>query len=199
MARFEWQTVETQYRDTRHAHGADELRWILNRETILDTTTGATITRSAIRHPGICVMVPFLDSAHILLIRQFRYAAGQELWELPAGTMKGRLDHNRVLPAETPEACAQRELIEETGYAASTFLKVCECYAMPGSSDEFMHVFLAHNLTRRTQSLDLGEAIEEVRPFSLEEISALLSRAEIHDAKTLVGLFYALLHVPEKS
>lgn len=192
MSRFEWQSSETIYREVRHSHGADELRWILNRETILDREKGATVTRGTTRHPGICVIVPFVDSEHILLMRQYRYAAGKELWELPAGTIKGRIENSRVVPDEAPEECAKRELIEETGYEAREFKGVCECYAMPGSSDELMHVFFADKLIKRQQSLDPGEVIEEVRAFSLAEISELVGRAEIRDAKTVVGLFYAL-------
>ena len=192
MSRFEWKSSETIYREVRKSHDVDELRWILNRETILDTQNGITVTRGTTRHPGICVIVPFVDSQHILLMRQYRHAAGKELWELPAGTVKGRMENNRVLPAETPEDCARRELTEETGFEARELKEICQCYAMPGSSDELMHVFFADKLTKRQQSLDVGEVIEEVKAFSLTEISELIGRAEICDAKTLVGLFYAL-------
>jgi len=194
MSRFEWQKVETAYHELRPSDHAEELRWIVNRETILDRTSGITITRGTIRHPGICVIVPFLDTDHILLMHQYRYAAAKTLWELPAGTMSGRLEDGRVLPVETPEFCARRELVEETGYEAGKLEKVCECYAMPGTSDELMHVFFAHQLVKRQQSLDVGEVIEEVRSFSLAEIAAMIERGGIHDAKTLVGLFYALRH-----
>jgi len=192
MSRFEWQKVETAYSELRASDHAEELRWIVNRETIFDTTTGITITRGTIRHPGICVIVPFLDADHILLMHQYRYAADQTLWEVPAGTMSGRLENGRVLPVETPEFCARRELLEETGYEAGKLEKVCECYAMPGTSDELMHVFFAHQLMKRQQSLEVGELIEEVRLFSLAEIAGMIERGGIHDAKTLVGLFHAL-------
>jgi ADP-ribose pyrophosphatase len=194
MSRFEWQKVETAYQELRPSDHAEELRWIVNRETILDRTTGITITRGAIRHPGICVVVPFLDADHILLMHQYRYAAGQALWEVPAGTMSGRLENARVLPVETPEFCARRELVEETGYEARKLEKVCECYTMPGTSDELMHVFFAYQLIKREPSRDVGEVIEEVRSLSLREIGGMIDRGEIHDAKTFVGLFYALRH-----
>lgn len=193
-SRFEWQKVETAYRELRPSDDRHELRWIVNQETILDRTTGITITRGTIRHPGICVIAPFPDTDHILLMHQYRYAAGKALWELPAGTMNARQENGRVLPVETPELCARRELAEETGYEAGKMEKICECYAMPGTSDELMHVFFAHQLVRRQQSLDLGEVIEEVRSFSRAEIARMVERGEIHDAKTLVGLFYALRH-----
>jgi len=192
MSRFEWQKVETAYYELRPSDHAEELRWIVNRETILDRKTGTTITRGTIRHPGICVIVPFLDKDRVLLMHQYRYAAAKTLWELPAGTMSGRLENGRVLPVETPEFCARRELTEETGYEAGKLEKVCEAYAMPGTSDELMHVFFAYQLVKRQQSLDVGEVIEEVRSFSLAEIAAMIERGGIHDAKTLVGLFHAL-------
>jgi ADP-ribose pyrophosphatase len=192
MSRFEWQKVETAYQELRPSDHAEELRWIVNRETILDRTTGVIITRGTIRHPGICVVVPFLDSDHILLMHQYRYAADRALWEVPAGTMSARLENGRVLPVETPEFCARRELMEETGYEARKLEKVCECYTMPGTSDELMHLFFAHQLTKREPSRDVGEVIEEVRSFSLAEIAGMIDRGGIHDAKTLVGLFHAL-------
>jgi len=125
-------------------------------------------------------------------MREYRYAAGTALWELPAGTLAGRLQEGRVLAAESPEACAGRELLEETGYQASHLEKVCECYAMPGMSDELMHYFFARGLERRQQDLDAGEMIDEVRPVPIAELEAMIRRGDIRDAKTLVGIFYVL-------
>jgi ADP-ribose pyrophosphatase len=190
--RFVWQEVTTEYREIRPSKHGEELRWIVNRETILDTATGVTVTRGTIRHPGICVIVPFLDNETILLMHQYRYAADAVLWELPAGTLAGRLENGRVLPAESPESCAARELLEETGYKAAELERIGGGYAMPGSSDEFMHVFFARGLVQHGQDLDSGEIIDELRPFGLAEIDGMLARNEIRDAKTLVGLFYAL-------
>lgn len=192
MSGFEWQRVETAYQELRCSANAEELRWIVNRETIVDARTGTTITRGIIRHPGVCVIVAFPDPDHILLMHQYRYAAGRSLWELPAGTMRARIESGRVLAEETPEVCANRELTEETGYEGEELEKVCECYAMPGTSDELMHIFFARRLTKGEQSLDAGEVIDEVRPFSLSDISSMIKRGDIQDAKTLVALFYAL-------
>ena len=190
--RFTWQSVNTEYRETRPSKHGDELRWIVNQETILNAATGETITRGTVRHPGICVILPFLDHERIVMMRQYRYAVNDALWELPAGTLAGRLENGRVLAAETPEACAARELLEETGYQPAELQKVCECYAMPGSSDELMHVFFARGLAQHEPELDFGEIIEEVRPFTLADIDAMIMRREIRDAKTLIGLFYGL-------
>ena len=189
---FEWQEVETEYRETRKTKHGEELRWLVNREKILNKATGKTTTRGTIRHPGICVIAPFVDDDHIALMRQYRYAADDELWELPAGTLNGREENQRMIATETPEACAERELSEETGYEAEVMEKVCECYAMPGISDEVIHVFFARGLKRHEQSLDEDEIINEIRVFSLSELEEMIERGEIRDAKTLVGLFYAL-------
>lgn len=194
---FEWLETKTEYREVRASKHGEELRWLINRETILNRTTGETVTRATQRHPGICVMVPFQEDGQIVLMRQYRYSANAALWELPAGTLEGREENARMIAVETPEACAARELLEETGYEAARLEKVCECFAMPGSSDELMHVFFANELTRREQSLDIGEVIYEVRGFSAEELTTMIANGEIRDAKTLVGLFMALSRRPE--
>src|SRR5215813_5336889 len=193
---FVWQEVETKYRETRETKHGEELRWLVNREKILNKAIGRITTRGTIRHPGICVIAPFVDDDHIVLMRQYRYAADSELWELPAGTLNGREENQRMIAAETPEECAARELSEETGYEAEVLEKVCEYYAMPGSSDEIIHVFFARGLKRHEQSLDEDEIIYEIRAFSLSELEEMTVRCEIRDAKTLVGLFYALRRRP---
>lgn len=189
---FEWQEVETVHREIRRSTHGEELRWLVNREVILNRESGRVIRRSTLRHPGICVIVPFAAPGQIALMRQYRYSADDLLWELPAGTLEGREENARMVAIESPEECARRELREETGYEAAQWEKVCECYVMPGMSDEVMHVYFARDLTPGAQALDVGEVIEEVRPFTLAEIEAMISSGAIRDAKTLVGLFYAL-------
>jgi ADP-ribose pyrophosphatase len=189
---FKWLESKTEYREVRKSAHGEELRWLVNRETIRNEATGQAVTRSHLRHPGICVIAPISDDGSIVLMRQYRYAADEYLWELSAGTLEGREENARMIPTETPEECARRELLEETGYEARVWEKVCECYVMPGIGDELLHVFFARGLTRREQSLDEGEIITELRAFSPEELRAMIERGEIRDAKTLVGLFYAL-------
>jgi ADP-ribose diphosphatase len=189
---FVWQKVETVFREIRESKHGEELRWLVNRETILNTAIGETTTRSILRHPGITVIVPFTEDNRIVLMRQYRYAANDTLWELPAGTLEGREENSKMVPIETPAACAARELREETGYEAAQWERVGECYAMPGMSDEIIHVFFARELTKREQSLDIGEVIYEIRPFSRTELETMMLKGEIRDAKTLVALFYAL-------
>lgn len=189
---FKWLEIKVEYREVRASSHGEEQRWLVSRETILNAETGQAVMRATIRHPGICVMVPFVDDDRIVLMRQYRYSIDDALWELPAGTLNGREENARMVPTETPEECAARELLEETGYEAGRLEKVCECYAMPGSSDEMIHVFFARDLTMRQQQLDIGEVIYELRAFSLAEIEAMIANSGIRDAKTLIGLFYAL-------
>jgi ADP-ribose diphosphatase len=196
LARFIWKDVKTKYREERASKHGTELRWLVNDETIEDTETGKTIRRAAIRHPGICVIVPFVAKDQIVLMRQYRFAANQDLWELPAGTLNGKEDGNRMVATESPEACAARELLEETGYEAGRVRKIAECFAMPGTSDEMIYVFFASELTERSQSLEESEIISEIRPCTAGELAGMISRNEIRDAKTLVGLFYALTRQP---
>jgi len=194
---FKWLEVKVEYREVRASAHGEEQRWLVSRETILNTETGQTITRSTLRHPGICVIVPFVDDDHIVLMRQYRYSIDDALWELPAGTLNGREENARMVPTETPAECAARELLEETGYEAGRLEKVCECYAMLGYNDEIIHVFFARDLTKREQQLDIGEVIYELRAFSGAELEAMISKSEIRDAKTLIGLFFALSRRPD--
>ena len=197
MDRFITQKVTTRYREERPTkHHGQELRWLINEETIKDTETGDSVTRGVLRHPGICVIVPLLSADQILLMRQYRFAPNQELWELPAGTINGKEKDQRMVQAESPEACAARELLEETGYETGRIRRIAECFAMPGSSDEMIYLFLATELIKRQQSLDVGEVISEIRPFTAGEISGMLARGEIRDAKTLIGLFFFLSRQP---
>jgi ADP-ribose pyrophosphatase len=200
--RFEWHDVTTEYRDVLSSPHGDELRWLVNRERMRDTVTGVTITRSIMRSPGVCVMVPILPDDRILLVRQYRFPVGGELWELPAGTVAGREEHGRAVPTETPEACAARELVEETGYEAAEVTRIAEWYAMPGGNDLRVYLFIARGLVARAQRLDEGEVIEEVRAFSALDLTAMIARGEIQDAKTLAGLLHTLgrrpggIHLP---
>lgn len=191
-ARFEWTAVTTEYRGTLPTRDGEELRWLVNRERMRDTATGETFTRSIMRSPGVCVMAAVFPDDRIALVRQYRYPIGDEIWELPAGTLNARDEGGRVIALETPETCAARELVEETGYEAATLTRLAEWYAMPGGNDQRVYFFVATGLTRRGQHLDEGEMIDEVRPFSADELIDMIARGEIRDAKTLAGLLHLL-------
>jgi ADP-ribose diphosphatase len=185
--------VTVVHRELRHSSHGNELRWALCDERAEQVGTGRVLHRGVLRHAGICVIVPYLTPDTILLVRQYRYAVDAELWELPAGTLPGREEDGRVLATEPVEACAARELSEETGYVAGGLRKIGECYAMPGMSDELMHIFVARDLTRGTAAPDPGEEINEVRAFAWAELRLMAGRGDIRDGKTLAGLFQASL------
>jgi ADP-ribose pyrophosphatase len=137
------------------------------------------------RHPGASAVVPFLDDPadpdpRVLLIRQFRHAADGFIWEVPAG----RLDQG-----EAPEACARRELEEETGMVAETFERLTTIYTTPGFTDERIHLFLARGLTSGTQRREADEFMElQERRWS--EVMEMVRRGEISDGKTLSSLLF---------
>jgi ADP-ribose pyrophosphatase len=192
FGRIEWRDVTTEYRGVLATRDGEELRWLVNRERMRDTVTGATFTRAIMRSPGVCVMAPVLDDDRIVLVRQYRYPVADELWELPAGTLAAREEAGRVIALETPEACAARELVEEAGYEAAHLARLAEWYAMPGGNDQRVYLFVATGLARRAQHLDEGELIEEVRGFAAAELTEMIARGEIRDAKTLAGLLHVL-------
>ena len=148
-----------------------------------DGTTGEL---EMIRHSGAAAVLPVLDHAgpdpEILLIRQYRYAAGGYLLEVPAG----RPDR----AGEDWEVCARRELEEETGLIAGRLRRLTSILTTPGFTDERIHLFLAHDLRPGATAHDRDEFIEVVRlPFShaLEMVVA----GEIDDAKTVCTLLIA--------
>lgn len=142
--------------------------------------SGFEIHRSIVRHPGSAVMMPVDGENRVLLVRQFRLPAQQELWELPAG----RLD-----PGESPLETAKRELREETGYQARNWVKLASYWPSPGYVDEKMDLFLARELTEgKAEPMD-DERIE-MRWFPEDELAAMVRGGDIHDGKTLIG-FYA--------
>ena len=138
-----------------------------------------------LRHPGASAVVPFLDDPRapdprVLLIRQFRHSANGFIWEVPAG----RLD-----AGETPEACARRELEEETGMRARTIERLTTIYTTPGFTDERIHLFLAHGLEPGSQRREADEFMElhELRWSSVLE---RIGTGEVQDGKTLTSLLF---------
>ena len=138
-----------------------------------------------VRHPGAAAVVPFLDDAgaadpRILLLRQFRHAADGYIWEIPAG----RLD-----PGETPDACARRELAEETGMRASRLERLTTFYTTPGFTDERIHLFLAGGLEEGEHRREADEFME-LCPTRWSAALGLIERGEMVDGKTLIALLY---------
>ena len=139
-----------------------------------------------VRHPGASAVVPFLSDPagadpQILLMRQYRYAAEGFLLEIPAG----RLD-----AGEDPEACAHRELAEETGCRAGSMHHLFTMYTTPGFTDERIHLFMATELTQGIAAREADEFIE-LMPVTLSGALAMIERGEIQDAKTALAILFA--------
>ena len=140
-------------------------------------------TRDVIRHNGSVVILAVDESKNpadpdIILERQYRYAAGQVLIELPAG---------RVEPGEATLAAAKREMIEETGYRAHRWTLLTKYYASPGFLGEWMQIYLAREIQEGEAEPEPDENIEVFR-LPLSEALALVAANKIHDGKTLIGL-----------
>ena len=151
------------------------------RQDHLKTPDGRETKFEIIEHSGSVVIIPIDENGNVLLVRQYRHATGQDLLELPAGT----LDDN-----EAPESCAAREIREETGMAAGVLTKLGEFYLAPGYSTEFMAVFLATDLSYSPLEADADEFLS-VEKVPVAEAIEMAERGEIPDAKSLAALFLA--------
>ncbi len=135
-----------------------------------------------LRHPGAAAVVPFVDDTHVLLLRQYRYAASGTIWEVPAG----KLERD-----EDPAVCAARELEEETGYRAGRIESTGVILTTPGFTDERIHLFCAYELERGQIAHEPNEVIEEVREIGLGNALEMIDSGEIIDAKSIVALYHA--------
>lgn len=138
-----------------------------------------------IRHPGAAAVVPVLSDPKaadpvVLLLRQFRYAAGGPVWEIPAG----RLDQG-----EAPEHCARRELREEAGVEPGRLERLTSIWTTPGFTDEAIHLFWATDLKPVAHAREPDEFIEVV-PKPLSEVLTAIRDGEIRDGKTVVAILY---------
>ncbi len=139
---------------------------------------GRLATREFIRHAGAVAVVALLDDARLVLVRQHRHPVGRVLLELPAG---------RLESGENTLACAQRELLEETGYIASEWAFGLEIHNAAAYSTESIWIWLARGLTAGAQKLDRDEFVE-VALHSEEELDVLCAAGQLPDVKTIVGL-----------
>jgi ADP-ribose pyrophosphatase len=134
--------------------------------------------REQVHHPGAVAIVAFDDDALVLMVRQYRLPARQVMLELPAGTLT---------PDEAPEACAERELQEETGYRPGRLQSLGGFYAAPGYTTEYIHLFLARDLTASKLQQDSDEFLEVTR-LTLADALRAIETGEIIDGKTIIGL-----------
>lgn len=146
---------------------------------------GRTTQLEVIRHSGASAVVPLRENGGVVLIRQFRYAAGGMIIEIPAG---------RLESGEEPADCARREMAEEVGLKAERWEPLGEIWTTPGFTDEKIHLFLARDLTRAKGSPDDDEVIEALE-VSLDESIEMIRRGEIRDGKTICGLTMAYFYL----
>ncbi len=139
---------------------------------------GVETTREVVCHPGSVVVVPHLPDGRMILVRQYRHAVQESLWELVAGGMER---------GETPRQSARRELLEETGYHARVLKPLLEFYPSPGILSEKMHLVEAWDLTPSKGQPDADERIE-TGFFSVNKVLQMIKNNKIRDGKTLVGI-----------
>jgi ADP-ribose pyrophosphatase len=141
---------------------------------------GSVSTREYLTHPGAVAVLALLDNGNLVMERQYRYPPQQEFIELPAG---------KIDQGEDILLCAQRELLEETGYVASEWTHLTTAWPCIGYADERMEYFLARGLVHQGSDLDEGEFLEVFElPFA--EAIAWIRSGKINDSKTIVGLFW---------
>jgi len=147
----------------------------------VDTVTlpnGITVDLEVVRHPGAAAVVPLKDDGTVILIKQFRHAAGGFIYEIPAG---------KLHPGEDPKVCASRELEEEVGYRAGSLELLSSIFTAPGFTDEVIHIYKATGLTIGRQQLDRDEVLEVIE-MPLSEAIRMIEAGAIRDAKSIVGL-----------
>jgi ADP-ribose pyrophosphatase len=146
------------------------------------TTSLGPVHTDIVTHPGAVAIIPVNDKGEILLIRQWRRAVEQVLIEIPAGTLE---------PNEAIEACAQRELQEETGFRANSLSFLGTIHTCPGFCTEKIHLFLGFDLSYAPLPGDDHEVIDQL-PLSIDAIFEKIDSGHITDAKTIAAILYYL-------
>jgi ADP-ribose pyrophosphatase len=142
---------------------------------------GANRTIEVVEHPGGVAVIARPSRREIVLVRQYRHAIGEELWEVPAG---------KIDRGEPPLETAQRELVEETGYRAERLRFLWSMYSSPGFCSERIHFFAAEGLTPGEAQPEADEQFE-IRAWSIEEAWRLVEADKLRDAKTQIALAWA--------
>ena len=172
---FELLETETLYQGRAFTIRRDHLRLPDGRTTKFDI----------VEHHGSVVILPIDQDGNLIFVRQYRHATGKELLELPAGTLE---------PGEPAEACARREVREETGMAAGQLKEIGQFYLAPGYSTEFMIVYLATDLRHDPLEADADEFLQ-VEAVPLTRAFSLAESGQVPDAKSLAALLMARQHL----
>ena len=151
----------------------------IRRDEVIEPS-GVRATREVITHPGSVVVLPVLPDGRFLLIRQYRHATRQYLWELVAGRIDG---------GESPRKAAARELIEETGYRAKRFRMFLDVFPTPGFLEERMFILLAEGLTAGVAEPEEDEKIIS-RAYSRKQLEVMIRSGKLRDAKSIAGILY---------
>jgi ADP-ribose pyrophosphatase len=153
----------------------------LRRDEVLEPS-GVRATREVITHPGSVVVLPVLQDGRIVMIRQYRHATRQYLWELVAG---------RIDEGESVKKAAARELLEETGYRAKRFTVFMDVFPTPGFLEERMYILLAEGLTAGEAQPEEDEKIIS-HAYRVGELRQMLKTGQLRDAKSIAGILYYL-------
>jgi len=145
-------------------------------DTVQINDTDKTSIREAVWHHGACAILPYTDDGKVILVRQFRYAAGQPMLEVPAGKIE--------LDGESPEICAIRELEEEAAVKCGELIPLGYVYTSPGFCNEKIYLYLARKLTPGQQHLDDDEFMN-LEYYTPQEMEKLIDDNDITDGKTL--------------
>ena len=165
---------------TRHIYAGRIVDLRVERVTL---PNGTTVDLELMHHAGASAVVAVDEQRRVVLLRQYRHAAGGYLWELPAGILDS--------PGESPERCAARELREEAGVVAHELMHLGTIFTTPGFCDERIHLFLARGLTDAGHGHEPDEVIAEIARRPLVQALEMVRRGEIVDAKTIAGLHLA--------
>lgn len=156
----------------------------------VELPSGRKAYREVVEHPGSVAVVPIVKEGEVLLIRQYRYAIKGYLYEIPAGTLE---------KGETPEQCAMREMVEETGYLPRKLEKLGQFYPSPGVMNELMHLYKGTQLVRKASETTITpqeEGIEQVVTLRLSQAMDMIRKGEIVDGKTVCGLLWVVFGTP---
>jgi ADP-ribose pyrophosphatase len=156
-------------------------RFLTHRLDDIILPNGEPAKREVIEHPGGVVILPVLDDGRFVLVWQYRYAIGQVLLELPAGKLE---------KGEVPLVCAQRELEEETGYAAHDWLDWHYIHTAPGFTNERLYLFCARQLEALPNPKTEADEFIELGFYDQNQLLDFMKAGKLTDAKTLSALYY---------